>query len=155
MPVAHLICGPVGAGKTTLAVALAEAQRAVRFTLDEWVMALYGPDLPRPFQIAWAVPRIARCEEQIWKVARSVLEMGGAVVLDLGFVRREQRAKYRRLVGEIGGDVRVEVHVLDGVDAAERRVRVRARNLARAETFALEVTDAMFDEAETWWQPVG
>ncbi|GAA2756515.1 putative kinase [Actinopolymorpha rutila] len=44
MPTAHLIHGYIGAGKTTLAKRLERDADAVRFTLDEWLTALYGDD---------------------------------------------------------------------------------------------------------------
>jgi predicted kinase len=43
---AHLLHGFVGAGKTTFARRLAAEKRALRFTHDEWVHRLYGPNPP-------------------------------------------------------------------------------------------------------------
>ncbi|MBZ2197071.1 AAA family ATPase [Occultella gossypii] len=40
----HLLYGLAGSGKSTLARALAADGRAVRFTLDEWMLRLY-PDI--------------------------------------------------------------------------------------------------------------
>lgn len=41
-PVVHAICGLVCAGKTTLAKELASELDGVRFTLDEWMLRLFG-----------------------------------------------------------------------------------------------------------------
>jgi len=41
----HVIFGPIGAGKTTYAHALARREGAVPFVLDEWGARLFGPDV--------------------------------------------------------------------------------------------------------------
>ena len=41
-----LVVGCTGAGKTTYARQLAAELGAVRFSIDEWMMALFGPDVP-------------------------------------------------------------------------------------------------------------
>ena len=44
MPTVHLIEGPVGAGKSTYASALARRTNGVHIALDEWFAALFSPD---------------------------------------------------------------------------------------------------------------
>ena len=46
----HLLCGPTGAGKTTYARELAEAESAVRFSIDEWMSALFWMDAGDPWE---------------------------------------------------------------------------------------------------------
>ena len=41
MPIAHLICGSTGAGKTTYALELARREGALRFTVDEWMAQFF------------------------------------------------------------------------------------------------------------------
>ena len=41
----NLVFGPIGAGKTTYAHALARREGAVAFVLDEWGARLFGPDV--------------------------------------------------------------------------------------------------------------
>lgn len=50
MPVTqlHLVFGPQGAGKSTHARKLAEAEQAVHLAIDDWMGQLFGPDLPQP-----------------------------------------------------------------------------------------------------------
>ncbi len=43
-PRVHLIAGSTGAGKTTYARALAEQVGGVRFSIDEWMTALFWMD---------------------------------------------------------------------------------------------------------------
>jgi len=44
MPTDHLICGPLGSGKTTFSRRLEGEIGAIRFTHDEWMVLLYGQD---------------------------------------------------------------------------------------------------------------
>jgi predicted kinase len=147
---ALLICGPVGAGKTTVSRRLARERRAVAFAIDDWMTTLFGADAPAAPNLAWALERTARCEAQLWKVARALLGLGVDVVLDLGFLRREHRDRFRRQVKEAG--FAAELHVVTA-DAATRRDRVRARNQALEGAASVEVSDAMFDWSEGWFEP--
>jgi predicted kinase len=44
----HLISGSTGAGKTTYASQLSERLKGVRFSIDEWMAALFWMDTPQP-----------------------------------------------------------------------------------------------------------
>jgi predicted kinase len=147
MPTAHLICGSVGAGKTTYAMALAERVRGVRFSADEWMVNLFLPDRPEPLSLAWAVERTARCEMQMWVIGDQLLAHRVDVVFDVGLSKREHRERFRARAAQAGADSKL--HYLD-VDSETRRERVRQRN-AQAQQApqglgnALIVTDVMFD----------
>jgi len=91
MRTVHIICGPLGAGKTTVARRLAQTPAVLRFSLDEWVMQLFGREAPHPMVYEWWAEHCRRCSTRIWS---------------------EQR-----------------------------------------ETFALLVTDDMFEGSESWWEP--
>ena len=45
-PMIYLICGSTGAGKTTYAIQLTAKVGAVRFSIDEWMKALFWMDAP-------------------------------------------------------------------------------------------------------------
>jgi predicted kinase len=148
---AHMILGPVGAGKTTYGRAFAGTQRAVFFCIDEWMATLFMMDAPTPIRLDWALPRTQRCEQQIWNVARQLHALGSDVVLELGFFTREQRDRFRSRASAAG--IEIEVHVLD-LPREVRRERVRERNRGSA-TYTVEVDDAMFDWAESYYEPPG
>jgi predicted kinase len=152
MSTVHLVCGPVGAGKTTYARALADRIRGVRFSTDEWMASLFLPDRPAALTLAWVIERTARCEAQIWAVADSLLQRGVDVVFDVGLSRREHRERFRLRAGEVGADPKL--HYLD-VEEATRRERVRLRNEQRTGPFFFEVTDAMFNFMENAFEPPG
>src|SRR5262245_52493419 len=136
-----MICGPLGAGKTTLARRLAEEHRALRFSLDEWVTQLFASEVPDPMVFEWWAEHCRRCSERIWSICGQVLVKGVDVVLDFGFPNAAHRDEYRRRAMQVGATV--HLHVVSG-GAALRWKRVQARNRGESETFALPVTRDMF-----------
>lgn len=145
----HLVLGPQGAGKSTYSRQLARQEGAVRFSIDEWMQLLFGPDVPKTMSLSWIMDRVQRCEAQIWATASQVSRTGGCVVLDLGFTKIETRKNYRRLAADIESDV--HLHVLDAPYAV-RKERVMNRNIEKGETFSFEVTPMMFDFMEKEFQ---
>jgi shikimate kinase len=53
MATVHIVFGQQGAGKTTYSRKLAEREQCTRFSIDEWMGELYGPDLPKPMSFPW------------------------------------------------------------------------------------------------------
>ncbi len=151
MAVIHLICGPVGAGKTTYAIGLAEELGAVRFSIDDWISELFFPDKPEPLTYEWAVARAKRCEVRILAVSQNILSLGTDVIWDMGFMERDQRDRIIAAVAEVGFSVRL--HVVDA-PADVRRERVRQRNVAQPEGYVMEVSDEIFDFMERRSTPV-
>ncbi|MGZ3377937.1 MAG: AAA family ATPase [Phenylobacterium sp.] len=145
----NLVFGPIGAGKTTYAHALARREGAVAFVLDEWGVRLFGPDVDGPLDFGWMLERLARCNALIWSTAASVLAAGTSVVLDLGLMRREQRERIRKLAEDAG--LSVQWHFVDAPQAV-RRARVAGRNEAKGETFARETPPEMFDLIEAMYE---
>jgi predicted kinase len=145
--VIHLVFGRVGAGKTTYARRLAVDEDLVFFCLDEWMAALYTMDAPKPLTLDWMLPRVERAEKLIWSVTQQISATGGDVILELGFFTRAQRDRIRAW---IDGDP-TQVHVVDA-PVQVRRERVRVRNRANP---AIEVDDATFDWAESYFEPLG
>ena len=85
----HLVCGPIGAGKTTYAHEIALKHNAIRFSEDEWLSKLFVPDAPEgllsePMQVvgAWASEKYQRCRGQIWVISQQLLSQNISIVLD-------------------------------------------------------------------------
>lgn len=148
-PDAILVVGCTGAGKTTYARRLADEIGGVRFSIDEWMVPLFGPDRPEPIQFAWMMERIGRCEAQIFGLVEQLAARGVPAVLDLGFTRHEHRDKFRALAA--GAGLSVHVHFVD-VPAEERWRRVEQRNADQGETYAMQVDRGMFDFMEGMWE---
>jgi len=147
----HLLIGPVGAGKSTFARGLAREQRALLLVLDDWMARLYGADeRPATGRVAWYLERRDRCLAQIWAVADEVCARGLSVVLELGLIRRDERAAFYRRVDDVGHAL--TVHLIDAPREL-RRARVLRRNAERGETFAQVVPLELFELASDMWEP--
>ena len=141
----NVIFGPCGAGKTTYAHTFARREKAVAFILDDWMARMFGPDMPEPIQYDWMLERVGRCEAQIWATAAGVLAAGTSVILDIGLMRRADRARVREIAEAT--DLPLQFHFVDAPKEV-RRARVLDRNVVRGESFAIEVTPDLFDFIE-------
>jgi predicted kinase len=117
----HLMVGLPCSGKTTLAKELEREQFALRLTVDEWHIQLFGQDAEDLEHDA----RHSLIEMMLWKIASRALELEMNVILDFGFWAREEREDYRSRAKELGASS--EVHFLD-VTTDELMHRLAARN---------------------------
>jgi predicted kinase len=146
----HLIVGPVGAGKSTFALALARKHAAVRLNLDEWMAVLFRPDRPENGVTEWYMQRTARCLELMWTMTPQILEANANVVLEVGMLQRGEREQFYERVETWG--VGLTVHVLDAPRHV-RRKRVEQRNREQGETFSMVVPPHIFELASDVWEP--
>lgn len=153
----HLVCGPIGAGKTTYARRIAEECDAIRFSEDEWLSKLFVVDAPEgllnePMDIvsAWASERYQRCRAQIWLVCQQLLAQKTSIVLDGAAANKEQRDMLRKKATE--NNVSFQLHYVTS-DPETRRKRVFARNIEQGDTYSLKVTPAIFSHIENYFQP--
>jgi predicted kinase len=144
-----LLLGPVGAGKSTHALELAGKHRAVRLTLDDWMVRLYSPDRPDTGVVEWYQERARRAVAQIWAVTTALVECGVNVVLELGLIVRREREQFYALVRN--AHVRLTLVVVDAPRDV-RRERVQERNRTRGATFSMHVPDAVFELASDLWE---
>jgi predicted kinase len=121
LPRVHLLCGLVGAGKTTYARRLAVELPAVRFSLDEWMLRLFDLRYDDPRYAA----RLDACISLIWDTAMQVLRLGDDVVLDWNQWNAERRQEWRRRAETAGYGVLL--HYLDvSLDTAIKQAKERA-----------------------------
>jgi len=147
----HLVLGPVGAGKSTFGRRLAAEHTAVRLTVDDWMPVLFSPDRPDSDVMSWYTERVERVVEQIWRVALGVLAVERDVVLELGLIRRDQRAAFFWRVGSDAPPM--TIYQLDAPREV-RRARILKRNDERGETWAMDVPPEIFELASDLWQPL-
>ena len=144
-PTVYLLCGFIGAGKTTFARKLEERTGAVRITKDEWLIRLIGND-----------PTIDGYEEydsRICELSRDVafqlVEKGIDVIIDEGFWAREERALLRSRIEKMGAEV-----VLYYLDTPIQTIRERvARRSANPTKDSFRISRAMLDNYLAYWQP--
>jgi predicted kinase len=149
MATVHIVFGQQGAGKTTYSRTLADQEQGVRFSIDDWMGELYGPDLPNPMSAPWIMERVQRCERIVWAVASDVVQRGGNVILDLGFMKVSDR--FRFIEQANAKNLSVRTHFVTA-PLEIRRNRVLSRNVSKDDTFSFEVTPAMFDFMEVQFE---
>jgi len=145
----YFIEGPVGAGKSTYAKALAEAGHFTHIALDEWFVRLFSPDRPPNNFVAWYVERKDRLVNLIMAYAYNILESGQSVALELGLIQQASRVALLRKIEQDG--ISFSVHVLD-VAKEIRYERVRRRNIEQGKTFSMVVPDHIFEVASNMWE---
>jgi predicted kinase len=149
MSLIYLIEGPVGAGKSTYAAALAARIGGVHIALDEWFARLFTPDRPSVDVMTWYAARKERLVRHIWAHAQVLLKSGAKPILELGLVQQASR----RAIYEQARAAGIELKVLVLEASREvRRERVARRNAEKGPTFSMIVPDGIFDFASDMWQ---
>lgn len=141
----HVIFGPSGAGKSTYAKTLARTEPAVHFSIDDWMARLFAPDMPEPVEFEWMMERVERCEAQIWATLAAVMSTGVSTVLDLGLMRRADRARVAEIAQAV--ELPCQFHFVTAPPLV-RRARVLERHQISGDGFSLAVTPQMFDFME-------
>jgi predicted kinase len=144
-PVVYLICGFIGAGKTTFAKKLEEQTGAVRITKDEWSIRLIGND---PEIVGYA-----EWDHKICELSRDVaLRLAGKgvdVIIDEGFWEKEQRDEMKERAGTVGAKA-VMYYVEAPIETIRERVAGRNDNLT---SDSFKISREMLDNYLMYWQP--
>ena len=130
MATLHLMVGLPGSGKTTLARKLEAEHAALRLSVDEWHIRLFGNDFDADTDDAQFAEHNARhdaIEALLWETAARVLVLGVDVILDFGFWTRAERDAFRAKARELGADFRI--HFADASEGV-LLARIKARNAA-------------------------
>jgi predicted kinase len=127
--------GLPGAGKTTRAIELTAAHRALRLTPDEWMISLFDGSQPEG--------KRDLLEGRLIALALQALHLGINVVLDFGLWSRDERSALRWLASSAGASCQV---IYLPVDQDVQRARIAHRQ-ATAPHVTFPMTDADLD---TW-----
>ncbi len=97
-PIAHIIIGFIGSGKTTFARKLEKETGAIRFTKDEWMVRIFGNTPPKD-KFEEYDNRMASLATDM---ALKCLEAGADVIIDEGFWVKEHRHAISEKVKNVG-----------------------------------------------------
>ncbi|MBW8775592.1 MAG: ATP-binding protein [Stenotrophomonas sp.] len=137
-PTLHLLCGKIGAGKSTLSQQLAAKPRHVLISEDAWLATLHPGDI---HSIADYLQRAATLRSVLTDHLRALLRVGVSVVLDFPFNMPAARAWAREVFEPV--DAAHRLHFLDVADEV-CKARLHARN-ARGE-HPFQANDEAFDQ---------
>ena len=144
-PVLYLVCGKIGAGKTTLAQQLAAAPKTILVSEDDWLSQLYPDEINN-------LADYVRCTGRFRKVLaghiEALLRAGLSVVLDLPANTPASR-QWAKTIFE-NSAVAHELHYLD-VPNETCRARLRERNATGSHPFM--ASDDEFDEITRYFVP--
>lgn len=141
----YIICGFIGAGKTTFAKKLEEKTGAVRITKDEWSIRLIGNDPTIDGYAEWDRKIIGLSRDFAFYLA----EKGSDVIMDEGFWEKETRDEMSRRIAAIGAKA-VMYYLETPMETIRERV-VRRNNNPTKDSF--KISREMLDGYLQYWQP--
>jgi predicted kinase len=144
-PVVYLICGFIGAGKTTFAKKLEGKTGAVRITKDEWSIRFIGNDPTIDGYAEWDRKIIGLSRDFAFYLAGKGID----VIIDEGFWAKEERDEMKRKI-EAAGAKAVMYYVETPIETIRERVAGRNGNLTKD---SFKIGEEMLDSYLMHWQP--
>ena len=142
-----LLCGRLCCGKSTYAAKLCREGRAVTLSVDEVMLALFGPYTGERHDLY-----AARTEKFLLEKSLELVRAGVDVVLDWGPWQREKRTAIRDFYVSRG--IPFELHALEVDDATWRaRIETRNRAVARGECDAYPVDENLLAKFASRYEP--
>ena len=143
MPTIHSLCGYIGFGKTTIAKKLEQQYCAKRFTPDELMVQLYGPDVSHDF-----MEKASRLNIHIWEEIKKCLQNNQDVIYDAGSWGIEDRRYIMEMAHQLNVDV-IWHQIQCSIETAKKRTLIRAQ-----ETQELTIDEKFFDENLKKYTPI-
>ncbi|WP_153768887.1 ATP-binding protein [Labrenzia sp. CE80] len=141
----HIVAGKIASGKSTLASRLVADKATVLISEDEWLAALYGPEMA-------SIKDYVRCSARLRTVMEphlvALLGTGLSVVLDFPANTPETRRWMKRVIDESGCNH--TLHYLNVPDEVCRQ-RLQDRNAAGGHQFT--VSDEQFEAISRHFMP--
>ena len=144
-PIVYVICGFIGAGKTTFARKLEKETGAIRITKDEWVAKIFGNKITSDKNFEKYDKNIT---ELATNIAFKILRAGKDVIIDEGFWVKSQREDIKKKISEVGAKP-ILYYVESPVEKMRERVVTRS-NIPPEDSF--EISGEMFDSYLKYWQ---
>lgn len=144
-PKAYVICGFIGAGKTTFARKLENETGAIRITKDEWVIKIFGNEITADNKFAEYDKNVTELAKDI---AFKILKSGKDVIIDEGFWEKSQRDDIKKKILNIGAKP-----IFYYVECSVKKMRERVVNRSKNPSInSFEISGEMFDSYLKYWQ---
>lgn len=141
----HMLCGFIGAGKTTFARQLERQVNGFRLSLDYPMVALFGTNPPQDSFVDYR----NRIEGINLAYARRLLEIGVDVIFDYGFWGRAYRDKLRVFAADCGAPLKM--HYIQTPDNIMRSRATARQPDQDNETLLIE--PATWDKLRQYFEP--
>ena len=145
-PIAYVICGFIGAGKTTFARKLEKETGAIRVTKDEWIIKIFGNKITSDKNFEVFDKNITELARDI---AFKILRAGKDVIIDEGFWVKSQRDDIKKKIINVGAKP-IFYYVECSINKMKERVIDRSKN---PPTDSFEINEEMFDKYLKYWEP--
>ncbi len=144
-PIAYVICGFIGAGKTTFARKLEKETGAIRVTKDEWIIKIFGNKITLDNNFEVYDKNITKLATDI---AFKILKAGKDVIIDEGFWVKSQRDDIKKRILQVGAKP-IFYYVESSVKKMKERVINRSKNPTKD---SFEISGEMFNSYLKYWQ---
>lgn len=145
-PLAYVICGFIGSGKTTFARKLEKETGAIRITKDEWVIKIFGNKIVSDKNFEEYDKNIS---ELATDIAFTILKAGKNVIIDEGFWVKSQRDEIKKKILNLGAKP-----ILYFVDCSIEEMKNRVINRSKKPPIdSFEINEEMFDKYLNFWEP--
>lgn len=115
-----ILCGKVGSGKSTYAKQLKEQMGAMILSVDDWMLTVYGKDIPCETHQAM----VEKVKAGLFREAIQLLDMQINVIIDFGFWTDQERMAAKKVFESYD----IQVHYLKN-DEKVLFDRIQKRNL--------------------------
>ena len=146
IPTAYIICGFIGAGKSTFARKLESETKAIRITKDEWMVKIFGNKITSDENFARYDKHVT---ELATEIAFKILKSGRDVIIDEGFWVKSQRDKLKEQVVKAPAKW-ILYYVETPLDQMRERVASRSKNPGKD---SFKISEEMFESYVKFWEP--
>ncbi len=140
-PTIYLICGFLGAGKTTYSKKLAETTGAIHLNPDDVCMHRYKPE---EYESNWEYC-FTQTLDFLWQEIANYIKQNKDVIFDVGFWSKLSRDKAVNKVKQMGGKP-VIYYVYAPDDILKQRIATRKGKIAEQNLLNFDNTKKLFEE---------
>ncbi len=144
LPTCYLICGFLGAGKTTYSQKLSKETGAIHLNPDEWCMKLFSK---KEYEQNWN-KCFSETIEYLWKKAEEYAKNGKSVIFDMGFWTKQSRDEATQRAKDLGFNS--VIHFLTVPDEIlKQRISKRSGTIADYNLQHFNALKQQFEEPST------